>query len=148
MGTASAFLQEYATNLRSIDWYGKEGETGFPDFGKCVKVRRLQSRNLSTAALVSILKACGSTLEEIWTVLRPVVDSDEVVSAIEIHCKKLSVIDIMNSEEVISVVGQERYSSLICGYGTQVKRAMTHGLDPKHLVEVVKACTNLEIKER
>ncbi len=147
-GIASSFFREYAPTLRTIDWDGEEDETGFPDWRQCVSVRRLQSRKLSTATLLAVLEACGSTLEEIHVIVRPVTDSHEVLRTIRNHCRKLRVLNIWNSEDVIGVVGQESYSSLICGYGAQLKNATTCGLDPEHLVEVVRACTNLEVDVR
>ncbi len=144
-GTASAFFREYAANLRTIDWNGLEDVTGLPDLRLCKNVSRLRSRKLKTATLVSLLKACGSTLNELKIAILPAGDSVEVIEAIRNFCKKLSVIMIENLEDVIDIVGQESYSSLICSYGSQLEKARMDGLNLEHLVEVVNACTHLEV---
>ncbi len=47
-------------------------------------------------------------------------------------------------ESVLEVIGQESYASLICSYGSQLRDATVAGLEHKHLMEVVNACTNFE----
>ncbi len=144
-GTASSFFREYAANLRTIDLDGEEDETGFPGLRQCTNLRRLKSRKLNTATLVSLLEASSLTLEELDISIAPAGDSVEIVEAIRNHCTKLKVIIIENLEDVIDTVGQESYSSLILGYGLQLENATMNGLDSEHLVEVVNACTNLEL---
>ncbi len=142
-GTASSFIREYAANLRTIDWQGKEDE-GFLDFRKCTNIRCLKSNCLSTATLVSVLKTCGSTLEELKIAIRPAGDNVEVIETIRKYCKQLNAIRIRNVKAVIDIVGQESYSSLLCSYGSKLKNASVNGLGHEHLAEVVNACSNLE----
>ncbi len=143
-GTASSLIREYAGNLRAIDWLGEEDEEGVFDFRNCMNMRRLRSSNQSTAALLSFLKTSGSTLDELDISIIPVEDSAEVIETIRNYCKQLNVIRIGNVKDVIDMVGQESYSSLICSYGSKLKDASVNGLGHYHLVEVVNACTNLE----
>ncbi len=147
-GTASYFFREYAANLRKIVWSGEEDENGFPDLRKCTNLRILESCTLNTATLMSLLEACGSTLEELRISITPIGDAVEVIETIRNYCKQLSVIDILNLEVVLGIIGQESFSSLIRSYGSQLKHACTKGLDHEHLVEVVNACTNLEVSWR
>ncbi len=144
-GIASAFLHEYGANLREIELEGESDEEGFTDFQKCVMLKRLKSDNLNTAALISLLNASASTLEELDIVITSIGDSVQVMEAIRNNCKQLSLLDIRNLQYVIDIVGQESYSSLICSYGSRLKSANIFGLGQQNLVEVVKACTNLEI---
>ncbi len=136
-GAATSFFREYAANLREIDWDGDEDETGFLDLRQCTNVRRLKSRKLNTATLVSLLEASGPTLENLDISLTPAGDSVEIVETIRNHCKNLTVIIIENLEDVIDTVGQECYSSLIRGYGSQLKNATMNGLSNTYLVEVL-----------
>ncbi len=145
MWDCSFIFREYAANLRIIDWDGDEDVIGFADLQKCAKLRRLKSRNLNTATLVSLLKACGSTLEHLDISITPVCDSVEVMEAIRNYCKQWSVINIENLEDVMNVAGRESYCSLIRSYGSQLKNAKTDRLSHKQLTEVVNACTNLEV---
>ncbi len=144
-GTGSSFFREYAENLRKIDWNGEEDENGFADLEKCINLRHLRSRYLNTGTLISLLKTCGSTLEHLDVVIKPVGDSIEIVEAIRNYCEQLKVFRIDNLKNVMGIVGQESYSSLIRSLGTQLKNANTEGLDHEHLVEVVNACANLEV---
>ena len=142
--TASTFFWEYADNLRVVEWNcADEEEASFADLEKCMKLRRLSLNYPYTATLVSLLKACGSTLEEIVISIYPE-ESVEVMEAIRKYCKKLSVIQIESLEEIIEMGFEECYSSLLCSYGSQLKKAETLGLGLEHLVEVASACTNLE----
>ncbi len=143
-GIAPAFFRKYAGNLRKIHWACEEDQKEMPDLVECVNLRSLKARNLTTSTLVSLLKACRFTLEELDVAITPAGDSAEVVEAIRKYCKKLSVINIENLEDVMDVVGQESYSALIRSYGTQLRNAKTDGLCHERLVEVVHACTNLE----
>ncbi len=143
-GKASSFIREYAANLRTIDCQVEEDEEGFLDFRKCMNLRRWRSNTLSTARLVSFLKTCGSTLEELDIAIKTVGDSVEVIETIRNYCKQLNVIRIGNVKAVIDIVGQESYSSLICSYGSKLKEASVDGLGHEHLVEVVNACTNVQ----
>ncbi len=145
LGTASSLLREYATNLRVIHLHGEEDEKGFPDLRKCLNTRRVSSHSMNTATLVSLLKAAGSALEQLSISIKPVSDSVEVIEAVRKHCKKLSMIHIANLKNVIDIVGQESYSSLICSYGSLLKKAGTQGLCHELLLEVVNACRNLEV---
>ncbi len=131
--------------MRKIDWDGEEDENGFPDLEKCVNVRRLRSRKLNTGTLVSLLKACGTTLEVADISITPVGESVEVMDAIRTHCKKLSVIHIKKLKDVIDVVGQESYLSLLRSYGSQLKSARTNRLGHEHLVALTDVCANLEV---
>ncbi len=143
--TASAFFREYAANLRVVEWNGQdEEEASFTDLEKCVKLRRLSLNYPCTATLVSLLKACGSTLEEIVVPIQPE-ESVEAIEAIRKYCKKLSVIQIETLEEIIEMGFEECYTSLLCSYGSQLKKAETLGLGYEHLVEVANICTNLEV---
>ncbi len=144
-GTASSFFREYATNLRKINWSGDEDDNGFPDLPKCKNLTRLKSHCLNTATLVSLLKACGPKLEELDILISPVGDSVEVIEAIRKYCKVLTVMNIVNLKDVIDMVGQECYVSLIRSFGSSLKSATTAGLDHDQLVEVVNTCVNLEV---
>ena len=147
-GTATSFFREYAENLRVIEWHGDEDENSFSDMRKCSNVRRLTSRRLNTGTLVSLLKACGLTLEELDISIKPVGDSAEVMEAIQAYCGKLSVINIKNLKDVIERVGHESYSKLIRSYGSRLRKARTEELDHEHLLGVARACTNLEVSVR
>ncbi len=142
---ASSLFREYAANLRKIEWHGEEDMNGFPHLRKCVHLRFLKSRGLNTATLVSLLEACGPALQELDISITPVVDRVEVMDAIRKYCKQLSVIIIENVEDVLDVVGEERYSSLLCSFGSQLKNADTKGLGHEHLMKVVDACPILEV---
>ncbi len=145
LGAASSFFREYAGNLRRIDFVGEEDVNGFSDLRKCTNLRRLKSDYLNTATLVSVFQMCGSTLEHLHIAIEPVGDSAGVMEAIRSFCKKLSVIVIENLRDVIDLVGQDSYTSLIRGYGAQLRNAKVDELDHEHLVEVVDACPSLEI---
>jgi len=140
-----SFFRKYAANLRAMDWDGAEDEKGVSSLPECTKLKRLISQKMSTGMLVALLKGCGSTLEELDISITPVEDSAEVMEAIANYCKQLSVLLIENVEEVMDVIGKGRYSSLICSYGSRLKKAKTDRLSQEYLVEVVKECTSLEI---
>ncbi len=144
-GAAFSLFRDYAANLRKIEWHGEEDMNGFPHLRKCVHLRCLKSRGLNTVTLVSLLEVCGPTLQELDISITPVVDSVEVVDAIRKYCKQLSVILINDRKHVLDVVGEERYSSLLCSFGWQLKNADTSGLGREHLVKVVNACPILEV---
>ena len=128
-----------------IHWHGEEDENGFPDLRKCLNMRSVSSHSLNTATLVSLLNACGSTLEQLSVTIKPVGDSVDVMEAIRHQCKNLSVLKVVNLKDVIDIVGQKSYVSLICSYGSKLKDTTTDGLCHERLVEVVNACTNLEV---
>ncbi len=144
-GTASSFFREYAANLHTIGWNGEEDEKGFPDLQQCVSTRLLKAHKLNNATLVSLLTACRATLEELDISITPAGDCVEVIETIRNHCKQLSELHIGNLEEILDVVGRDRYSSLLCSYGSQLKYAKMDRLGHEDLVEVLNACTNLEV---
>ncbi len=144
-GTASALFRDYAPTLRKICWDGEADEIGFADLPKCTKLRIFKYDNINTATLISLLKACGPTLEELCLLISPVGDSAQVIEAIRSNCKKSCVIHIINWKDVLDMVGQEIYCSLIRSFGPQLKDTKVDGLDHEHLVEVVKTCTQSEI---
>ncbi len=144
-GIAASLFRDYAPSLRVIEWFGDEDESGFPDLEKCMITRRLKSCSLNTETIVSLLKACGLKLEHLEISIEPVGDSGQVLEAIRNYCDKLSVIDIKNLHNVMDIVGQGNYSTLLCSYGSQLRKARVDGLSRNDLVAVVQACTNLEV---
>jgi len=144
-GTACSFLQEYAANLRVIEWNGDKQEEGFADLQECTNLKQLKAERMNTATLISLLKASGSTLEELDIYMNPVFDITEIMATIRDYCKQLTVISMENLKDIIVVVGEDSYSSLLCSYGSQLKKANVDGLGYVYLAEVAKACTNLEV---
>jgi len=143
---ASCFMREYAADLRVIEWHGEEDEEGFSDLRECTNLNSLTCHEMSIRTLGSLLKRCGSTLQELDISITPVVDSAQIMEAIRKYCKQLTVLHIENIEDVMDVVGEGSYSSLICSYGSRLEKARTDRLSHESLVEVVKACTSLEVR--
>ncbi len=83
-------------------------------------------------------------LEELDNCIEPVADTVEVMEAIQKQWSKLSAINFENLKDVMERGGQETDSKLIRSYGSRLRQANTGELDQKQLMEVVKACTNLE----
>ncbi len=130
-----------------IDWHGEEDEIGFAGLRQCTYTRRLKTRYLNTATLVSLLKACAQQLEELYVFIASVGDGVEVIEAIRHHCKQLSALNIEKLVEVIDLVGHESYLALIRSYGSYLRNARTDVLGQEHLGAVVDTCKNLEVKE-
>ncbi len=112
-GIASSFFREHAANLPLIYWDCEEDEKGFPDLRKCLKTRCVSSYSFSTAALLSLLTACGSALEQLSISIKLVGDGRVIIEALRKHSKNLSTLKIVNLKDVIDIVGQESYSSVI-----------------------------------
>ncbi len=144
-GVASSFLLEYAAKLCKIELEVETHEDDFSDLRKCVNARCVTSLDVHAGTLSSLLEACASTLEELIFSINPAGDAVEVMVAVRNNCKQLRVFNIRNLGDVIDIVGQESYSSLICSYGSHLKSANIDRLDREHLVEVANTCVNLEV---
>lgn len=69
-----------------------------------------------------------------------------VLDVIQDNCKSLTGIGFMSSYYVISQVGEDKYASFLCSYGSQLVDTPVDRLSTNRLCQVVKKCPNLVFK--
>ncbi len=70
-------------------------------------MRCLKSPYLNTETLESLPRSCDSAIEQFIDKIKPIGHIVEVVEAIQVYCKELSVSIIRDLGNVFTVVGQE-----------------------------------------
>ncbi len=137
--TSARLVQRYGSQLRSIR-YSQIVLEKLPNFDVCTGLLRFDCEFRHTDTLILVLQSIGSTLEELSFRFDDITDPDEVLRAIQTHCKRLSVIRLNDywffGTEILR-------TSLLCSYGPQLVKADVGGLSLASLREVARACLNI-----
>ena len=139
-----ALLEQFSSQLRSIDWGTNYGHVSVPDISVCTNVRELNFP--ASPQLISFLRTCGSSLESLIVSFGDTNGYAEMLDLIERNCSKLSTVLLLDCSTIIEVFGEERYVSLLCSIGSQLIRAEVEELSVEKLTQVLKACPNLSIR--
>ena len=142
-----SLLVQFSSKLRSIVWdMNSEAENCqyIPDISVCTNIHELTFP--ASPELVSFLRTSGSSLESLTVQFNNFgAGAAETISAIEFNCEKLTKIVLLNCQEVVSIVGEERYSDFLCSFGSSITDASIEGLSLAKLVKVLGTCSNLSI---
>ena len=142
-------LEQFSSQLRSIVWnLGVTEKDCFrvPSISMCSHIRELDFP--ASPQLTSFLYAFGASLESL-TVSHSVNNGyAEILNVIEHKCTKLSTILLHDLFTIIETVGEERYASLLCSFGSQLICAGFEMLSIENLARIVKACPNLSISHK
>ena len=147
---APKLLEQFSSQLRSIVW--KVGATDkdcfrLPSISMCSHIRELKFP--ASPQLISFLHAFGASLESLTVLDGAINGYPEMLDVIEHKCTKLTAILFHDLHTVIESVGDERYASLLCSFGSQlisiVFGAAFDMISIENLTRIVRACPNLLI---
>ena len=142
----SGLIQQFSSQLYSIEWelYAADKDRlRLPDISTCAQIRKLNFP--ASPQLISFLRTCGTSLESLTVLPGDIHGRAEMLSAIEQNGTKLSTIWLRDCLPTILIVGEERYKSFLCSFGSQLTCAAVKGLSNEKLAEVVRSCPNLLI---
>ena len=138
-------IQQFSSQLYSIEWemYAADKErVRLPDISTCGQIRNLNFP--ASPELISFLRTCGGSLESLTVLPGDVHGYDEMLNAIEENATKLSSVWLHDCSTILTV-GEERYKSFLCSFGSQLTCAAVEGLSNEKLAEVLRSCPNLLI---
>ncbi len=133
--TWGRLVETYGPQLLSIE-YCQIMVENLPRFNACTGILRLHCEFRLTDTLFSVLRSVGKTLEELCITHEGCTKPDDLLHAIQTHCRRLSVVSLPYS-------GKTLYTALLCSYGSQLIRADVEDLSLDNLRDVARVCTNL-----
>lgn len=135
-------VSKYAAQLRSFEWMQKTNlKRPMPDLSKCDKLTQFICRDEPNAVIIPQLQAVSSTLEEVDIGKVTGKRYGKLLEALETSCRKLSIIKM---QQDIIVRAEDKYVSLLCSCGAQLKKADVQGVNQDNMRKITRACTNLE----
>lgn len=137
-------LMPFSSQLRLIDWdmNSAAGNHRYvPNITMCRGVQDLTFP--ASPELVSFLISSGSSLQSLTVLFDCFDETTQLIDAIELNCRNLSKICILSSQDVISIIGEERYAHFLCSFGSSLTCASIQGLSMGKLAQVLRACPNL-----
>ena len=135
-------VKKYGSQLRSFEWMQKTKlKKAMPNLSICDGLNQFICRDEPNAIIIPQLLTIGSTLEELD--LRRVTSKRyaNLLEAIDKNCRNLSIIK-MQSDLIVG--GEDKYTSLLCSYGAQLKKADVQGVSLENMEKISRACTNLQ----
>ena len=139
-------LEQFSSQLRSIVWNVEAIDIDcfrLPSISMCTHIRELDFP--ASPQLISFLHAFGASLESLTVSHRASNGYAEMLDIIERKCTKLSTILLHDLFTIIESLGEERYSSLLCSFGSQLICAAFEMLSIENLTRVLRACPNMSI---
>ena len=137
-------LEQFSSQLRSLSWNvirTHKDCVRLPDISMCTNIRELVFP--SSSELMSFLHTSGAFLETLAVSYGDPNGYADILDLIKHNCTRLSKILLWGCFRIMHIVGEERYSNLLCSFGSQLKRALVEGLSVGKLAQVVRACPNL-----
>ena len=136
-----ALLEHFSLQLRSIQWYGSFDFTFLPDVSINTHIREL---NVPVSPqLINFLRSFWASLERLNISFNHSEGYEEIIDLIEHNCTKLATLSFFKCLPEIEVVGEERYASVLCSFGSQLRCALVLGLSVGKLARVLQASANL-----
>ena len=114
-----------------------------PDISMCTNIRKLEFPD--SPLRISFLRTRGTSLEFLSVLHGDVNVYTEMIDAIEQNCTKLTRLWLYGYSTMAETVGEERYASLLCSFGSQLTNAEVYGLSIGNMAQLVEACPNLLI---
>ena len=137
-------VEQFSSQLRSIEWkLGaiNDGYVRVPDISMCTNLRELIFPSCSE--LISFLRTFGTSLESLTVSYGDINWYPEMLDTIEHNCANLATVLLRDCRTIIASVGEERYASFLCCFGTRLACAEVVGLSFGPLTQVIGACPNL-----
>ena len=129
-----ALLEQFLLQLRSIQWYRSFHLTFVPDISVCRHSRELNIP--ASPQLIKFLRSFGESLESLTVSFNHPKGHEEIIDLIERNCTKLATLSFSECLPV-ETVGEERYASLLCSFGSQLRCAQVFGLSVGKLARVL-----------